>query len=83
MGGLLTSGPSDISQHHARLLTGGGVDVVVAEEDLRGRGAGGAVLGHVVRTDVDGIGGGLFHMVVRRLNTPLTLAWSAVRTEPP
>ena len=23
--------------------------------------AGGAVLGHVVRTDVDGIGGGLFH----------------------
>ena len=37
------------------------VDVVVAEEDLRGRSAGGAVLGHVVRTDVDGIGGGLFH----------------------
>ena len=40
---------------------GGAVDVVVAEEDLRGGSAGGAVLGHVVRTDVDGLGGGLFH----------------------
>ena len=60
MGGLLTSGPSDISQHHARLLTGGGVDVVVAEENLRSRSAGSAVLGHVIGTDVDCGGSGLF-----------------------
>lgn len=50
---LYTGGPSDIRQHHARLLTGGGVDVVVAEENLRCRGAGSTVLGHVVGTDVD------------------------------
>ena len=55
------SGPLDFCQHSAGLFAGAGVDVVVAEEDLRGRSAGGAVLGHVVRTDVDGIGGGLFH----------------------
>ncbi len=55
------SGPLDFCQHGAGLLAGAGVDVVVAEEDLRGRSAGGAVLGHVVRTDVDGLGGGLFH----------------------
>ena len=60
MGGLLTGGPSDIRKHHARLLTGGGVDVVVAEENLRSRSAGSAVLGHVVGTDVDCGGGGLF-----------------------
>ena len=57
---LYTGGPSDIRQHHARLLTRGGVDVVVAEEDLRSRSAGNAVLGHVVSTDVDCGGGGLF-----------------------
>ena len=49
-----SSGQGGFSQHDARLLTGGAVDVVVAEEDLRGRGAGGTVLGHVVGTDVDG-----------------------------
>ena len=54
-------GPRHLGQHGAGLLAGAGVDVVVAEEDLRGRSAGGAVLGHVVRTDVDGLGGGLFH----------------------
>ena len=60
MGGLLTGGPSDIRKHHARLLTGGGVDVVVAEENLRSRSAGSAVLGHVIGTDVDCGGSGLF-----------------------
>ena len=55
------SGPLDFCQHGAGLFAGAGVDVVVAEEDLRGRSAGGAVLGYVVRTDVDGIGGGLFY----------------------
>ena len=54
-------GPLDFGQHSAGLLAGAGVDVVVAEEYLRGCGARGAVLGHVVCTDVDGIGGGLFH----------------------
>ena len=54
------SGPLDFCQHGAGFLAGAGVDVVVAEEDLRGRSAGGAVLGHVVRTDVDGLGCGLF-----------------------
>lgn len=56
---LYTGGPSDIRQQHARLLTGGGVDVVVAEENLRYRGAGSTVLGHVVGSDVD-CGGGRF-----------------------
>lgn len=55
------SGPLDFCQHGAGLLAGAGVDVVVAEEDLRGRSAGSTVLGHVVRTDVDGLGGGLVH----------------------
>ena len=55
------SGPLDLRQHHAGLLAGAGFDVVVAKEDLRGCGAGSAVLGHIVRTDVDGLGGGLFH----------------------
>ena len=32
----------------------GQVDEVVAEEDLRGRSTGSTVLGHIVRTDVDG-----------------------------
>lgn len=58
MGGLGSSGPGGLRQHHARILTGGGVDVVVAEENLRIRSAGSAVLGHVVGTDVDC--GGLF-----------------------
>ena len=53
--------PLALRKHGAGLLAGAGVDVVVAEENLRGRGAGSAVLGHVVRTDVDSIGGGLFH----------------------
>ena len=56
-----SSGPLDFCQHGAGLFAGAGVDVIVAEEDLRGRSARGAVLGHVFRTDVDGIGGGLFH----------------------
>lgn len=30
-----SSGPGDLSQHDARLLTSGAVDVVIAEEDLR------------------------------------------------
>ena len=47
-------GPLALRQHGAGLLAGAGVDEVVAEEDLRGRSAGGAVLGHVVRGDVDG-----------------------------
>ena len=61
MGGLGSSGPGGLRQHHARLLTGGGVDVVVAEENLRSRSAGSAVLGHVVGTDVDCGGGRLLH----------------------
>lgn len=64
MGGLGSSGPGGLRQHHARLLTGGGVDVVVvvvvAEENLRSRSAGSAVLGYVVGTDVDCGGGRLF-----------------------
>ncbi len=60
MGGLDSSGPGGLRQHHARLLSGGGVDVVVAEENLRSLSAGSAVLGHVVGTDVDCGGGGLF-----------------------
>ena len=60
MSGLGSSGLGGLRQHHARLLSGGGVDIVVAEENLRSRSAGSAVLGHVVGTDVDGGGGGLF-----------------------
>ena len=57
-----SSSPGGFSQHDARLLTGGAVDVVVvAEEDLRGGGVGGAVLGHVVGVDVDGGIGGFFN----------------------
>ena len=56
-----SSGPLGLRQHGAGLLAGAGVDEVVAEDNLRGRSAGGTVLGHVVRTDVDGIGGGLFY----------------------
>ena len=61
-------GPGGFREHDARLLTGGGVDVVVAEEDL-GRGLiGGTVLGHIVSTDVDGRGGGfLYHLDGRGL----------------
>ena len=60
MGVLGSSGPGGLRQHHARLLTGGGVDVVVAEENLRSRSAGSAILGHVIGTDVDCGGGRLF-----------------------
>lgn len=60
MSGLGSSGPGGLRQHHTRLLTGGGVDVVVAEENLRSRSAGSSVLGHVVGTDVDCGGGRLF-----------------------
>ena len=60
MDGLGSSGPGGFRQHHARLLTGGGVDVVVAEENLRSRSAGSTVLGHVVGTDVDCGGSRLF-----------------------
>ncbi len=56
-----SSGPGGFSQHGARLLAGGAVDVVVAEEDLRGGGVGGAVLGHVVRVEVDGRIGGFLN----------------------
>ena len=63
MGGLGSSGPGGLRQHHARLLSGGGVDVV-AEENLRSRSARSAVLGHVVDTDVD-CGGGLHLMMPR------------------
>lgn len=49
-------GPGDFRQNHAGLLAGGAVDVIVAEENL-GRGlVGSAVLGHIVRADVDGGG---------------------------
>ena len=34
MGGLGSSSPDGLRQHHSRLLSGGGVDVVVAEENL-------------------------------------------------
>ena len=51
-------GPFALGQHGAGLFAGGAVDIVVAEEDLRGGGVRGAVLGHVVSVDVDGgIGG--------------------------
>ena len=56
-----SSDPGGFSQHDARLLTGGAVDVVVAEEDLRGGSAGSTVLGHVVGTDVDGGCGGFLN----------------------
>lgn len=56
-----SSGPGGLSQHDARLLTGGAVDVVIAEEDLRGGSAGSAVLGHVIGTDVDGGCGGFLN----------------------
>ena len=58
-----SSGPGGFSQHDARLLTGGAVDVVVAEEDLRGGSAGSTVLGYVVRTDVNGDGGGFLNQL--------------------
>ena len=58
---VISSGPLALRQHGAGLLAGRAVDVVVAEEDLRGGSAGGAELGHVVRVDVDGGVGGLFH----------------------
>ncbi len=41
-------------EHLAGLFAGGGVDVEVAEEDLRGSGSGCAVLRLVVGLDVDG-----------------------------
>jgi len=54
---LLAGGPLAFGEHGAGLFAGGGVDQVVAEEDLRGCCAGGAVLGDVVGADVD-CGGG-------------------------
>ena len=53
-GGLSTRNPLHFCQHSTGLFAGGAVDVVVAEEDLRGGGVGGAVFGHVVDVDVDG-----------------------------
>ncbi len=53
--------PRHLGQHGAGLLAGDAVDVVVAEENLRGSCAGRTVLGHVVGADVNGRGGGLFH----------------------
>ena len=50
---LLAGGPLALGEHGAGLFAGGGVDQVVAEEDLRGYCAGGAVLGDVVGADVD------------------------------
>ena len=41
-------------QHGAGLFAGGAVEEVVADEDLRRSCARSTVLGHVVRTDVDG-----------------------------
>ena len=58
---LGSSFPLGLRQHDLGLDAGAGVNQVVAEEDLRGGSAGGAVLGHVVGTDVDCGGGGLFH----------------------
>lgn len=51
-------GPRHLGQHGAGLLAGAGVDVVVAEENLRRCCARSAVLSHVIGTDVDCIGGG-------------------------
>ena len=45
--------PRHLGQHGAGLLAGDAVDVVVAEENLRGSCTRGSVLGHVVGTDVD------------------------------
>ena len=61
MRGLGPSGPRGLGQHGAGLLASAGVDVVVAEENLRRCGAGGTVLGHVVGTDVDGGRGGFLN----------------------
>lgn len=68
MTGLGFRSPGRLSQHGAGLLAGAGVDVVVAEEDLRCCDAGGSVLGHIVGTDVDGgVGGFLDHLDGRGL----------------
>ena len=56
-GRLLAGGPLAFGEHGAGLFAGGGIDQVVAEEDLRGCCAGGAMLGDVVGADVD-CGGG-------------------------
>lgn len=53
--------PGDFREHGAGLLAGAAVLIVVAEENLGGRSAGSAVLGHVIRTDVDGGSGWLLH----------------------
>ena len=55
--GLLTGSPLALGQHGSGLLAGGTVDQVVAEEDLRGCCAGGAVLGDIVGADVHSRGG--------------------------
>ena len=56
--------PLGLRQHDLRLDADAGVNLVVAEEDLRRGSAGSAVLGHVVSTDVDCGGAAPFHMVV-------------------
>lgn len=58
---LSASFPLGLRQHDLGLDAGAGVNQVVAEEDLRSRSAGSAVLGHVVRTDIHGGCSGLFH----------------------
>ncbi len=59
--GLGAGFPLGLRQHHLRLDAGAGVNQVVAEEDLQGGSARSAVLGHVVRTDIHGGCGRLFH----------------------
>ena len=59
-GWLSASGPLALGKHGLGLDAGAGVHQVVAEEDLRRCGAGGTILGHIVGTDVDGSGSGLF-----------------------
>ena len=56
VGRLLAGGPLAFGEHGAGLFASGGVDQVVAEEDLRGCCAGGTVFGDVVGADVDGRG---------------------------
>ena len=58
--GLFSGDPLGLRQHDLGLDAGAGVNQVVAEEDLRSGSTGSAVLGHVVGTDVDCGGGGLF-----------------------
>lgn len=50
--------PLGLRKHDIGLLAGGAVHEVVAEEDLGSRSAGGSVLGHIIRADVDRSGVG-------------------------